>query len=71
MISLFQKHFVKTGLIEVSRARALSRSFEKRQKTDYGDFATVTFEETQAIRGEVLAFVEECSRLLERLAAEG
>lgn len=70
VISLFQKHFVKTELIEVERARALARAFEKRQKTDYADFSTITPEEAGQIRTEVQAFVEECARVLERLAAE-
>lgn len=69
VITLFQKHFVKTGLVDVGRAKALPRSFEKRQKSDYGDFAVVTQGEAQAIRGEVETFVEECARLLERLVA--
>lgn len=70
VISLFQKHFVKTGLINVDKARALSRSFEKRQKSDYGDFSTVTVKEARAIRDEVKPFIEECARLLERLMTE-
>jgi uncharacterized protein (UPF0332 family) len=41
VISLFQRHFVKTGLFSKEKAQALPRSFEKRQKTDYGDFAVV------------------------------
>lgn len=70
VISLFQKHFVKTGLVDVDRAKALPRSFEKRQKSDYGDFSTVTREETEAIREEIRAFVEECARVLGQLIAE-
>ena len=31
VISLFQKHFVKTGLVLPDKAQALPRSFEKRQ----------------------------------------
>jgi uncharacterized protein len=42
VISLFQKHFVKPGLIATDKAKALPRAFEKRQKIDYGDFSTVT-----------------------------
>jgi uncharacterized protein (UPF0332 family) len=34
VISLFQKHFVKPGLITVDKAKALPRAFEKRQKSD-------------------------------------
>lgn len=70
VISLFQKHFVKTGLVSVDRAKALPRSFEKRQKSDYGDFAAVTQEEAEAVRTEVQAFVEECARVLERLVIQ-
>lgn len=69
VISLFQKHFVKTGLISVDKAKALSRSFEKRQKSDYGDFSTVTVEEARAIGDEIRAFIEECVQVLERLIA--
>ena len=71
VISLFQKHFVKTGLVSLDKAKALPRSFEKRQKTDYGDFATVTLEEAQKIRDEVKAFIQECALLLERLIGKG
>lgn len=70
VISLFQKHFVKTGLVGVDRAKALPRAFEKRQKSDYGDFAVVTQEEAEAVREEVQAFVEECARVLERLITQ-
>jgi len=70
VITLFQKHFVKSGLIKADTAKALPRAFEKRQKSDYGDFSTVTRKEAQAIRVEVLAFVEECEQVLERLIAE-
>jgi uncharacterized protein (UPF0332 family) len=39
---LFQVQFVKAGLIATEKAKALPRAFEKRQKSDYGDFSTVT-----------------------------
>jgi CRISPR-associated protein (TIGR02584 family) len=70
VIPLFQKHFVRTGVVEVTGAGALARAFEKRQKTDYADFATVTPGEAAEIRGEVEAFVAECARVLARLEAE-
>ena len=70
VITLFQQHFVKPGLIEPEKAKALPRSFEKRQDTDYADFATVSTEETERIRREVRTFVEACAQLLERLVAE-
>ena len=69
VISLFQTHFVKSGLISPNNAKALPRSFEKRQDTDYGDFAVVTPEEAQRIRQECCAFLEECAQTLDRLIA--
>jgi len=70
VISLFQQHFVRTGLIEPEKAKALPRSFEKRQDTDYADFATVSSEEAERIRQEVRTFVEACAQLLARLVAD-
>jgi uncharacterized protein (UPF0332 family) len=32
VISLFQKHFVKPGLVSTDKAKALPRAFEKRRK---------------------------------------
>jgi uncharacterized protein (UPF0332 family) len=70
VISLFQKHFVKPGLITTDKAKALPRAFEKRQKSDYGDFSTVTRKEAKAVRAEVSGFIEECEQVIERLIAE-
>jgi uncharacterized protein (UPF0332 family) len=69
VISLFQKHFVKPGLVTTGNAKALPRAFEKRQKSDYGDFSTVTKKEAKAVRAEVSAFIEECEQVIERLIA--
>jgi uncharacterized protein (UPF0332 family) len=70
VISLLQRHFVRTGLFPVSVAQAFPRAFEKRQKTGYADFATIELDEARSVRAEVQAFMEECGRLLDRLAAE-
>ncbi|MDZ4342486.1 MAG: HEPN domain-containing protein [Candidatus Binatia bacterium] len=70
VISLFQAQFVKPGLIPTEKAKALPRAFEKRQKSDYGDFSTVTATEAQAIRKEVSDFLEACEQVLDRLIAE-
>ncbi|HWP56698.1 MAG TPA: HEPN domain-containing protein [Candidatus Acidoferrales bacterium] len=70
VISLFQRHFVKTQLVNIDKAKALPRAFEKRQKSDYGDFSTVTVREASAIREEVKTFLEECNQVLERIIAE-
>ena len=70
VITLFQAQFVKTGLIAVEKSKALPRAFEKRQKSDYGDFSTVTASEVESIRKEISDFVASCEQLLNRLIAE-
>ncbi|HXF93546.1 MAG TPA: HEPN domain-containing protein [Nitrospiraceae bacterium] len=67
VISLFQKHFVTTGQVSPAHAKALPRSLEKRQNTDYADFATIAPEEARSVREDIRAFVDECAELLERL----
>ena len=69
VISLFQAQFVKPGLIATEKAKALPRAFEKRPKSDFGDFSEVTESEAQAIREEVSDFLEECEQLRNRLIA--
>jgi len=68
VIALFQRHFAGAGLVDMDRARALARAFEKRQKVDYADFSTITPEEVHGIRDEVDAFVRACASTFERLA---
>lgn len=38
VINLFDEHFVKTGQLDREISKALSKSFQKRLKSDYADF---------------------------------
>lgn len=67
VISLFNKHFVKTGIIEPDKAKILKRSFEKRQDIDYEDFVEITRQEVEGIKDKVLEFMNECEKALEQL----
>lgn len=62
VISLFQQHFVKVGLVDKEVARSLSRSFERRLDIDYEDFAEIGKAEAVQIQEEVRRFVAECKR---------
>lgn len=64
VIALFQEHFVRTGLIATDTARALPRSFEKRQTSDYGDFSEPSSEEVLPLRDQVRVFVQSCEALI-------
>lgn len=66
-ISLFHEHFVKTSQLDREKAKALSRSFEMRQDSDYEDFVQITREETLKIQQEVRVFLDECEKVLKSL----
>jgi uncharacterized protein (UPF0332 family) len=69
LITLFQQHFVKTGLVPAETGKVLARAFEKRQNSDYGDFATIDPADAHDLSRAVRAFVHACGELLQRLVA--
>jgi uncharacterized protein (UPF0332 family) len=67
VISLFQQHFVKPGLVIPEVGKTLARAFEKRQNSDSADFATVDPADAEELASAVQAFVHTCETLLGRL----
>ena len=63
-IALFHEHFVRTGIVDKEKSKALSRSFEQRQDSDYEDFAEVNKQEAESLKLGVEAFIQECQRVL-------
>jgi len=45
VISLFNQHFVKAGLIDKTCGKIISRAQIFRQRSDYGDYAIATEQE--------------------------
>lgn len=68
VISLFHQHFVKPGTFNPEISRTLTESFEKRQDSDYEDFAEVSRPEVEAMKESVRQFMEECKRVLSVLS---
>lgn len=66
VIALFHKHFVRTHLFDIDKAKALSRSFEFRQDSDYEDFVSLTRHETATLKAQVEVFIDECERNLKQ-----
>lgn len=60
---------MKTGLVPAETGKVLARAFEKRQNSDYGDFATIDPADAQDLSRAVHAFVLACGELLQRLVA--
>lgn len=67
VISLFQKHFVKTGMTNIDISKTFPRIFEKRVDADYEDFVQLTKEEVESIRDQTLKFINECERVLKEI----
>ncbi len=67
VISLFNRSFVKTGVILPSKAKALKKSFEKRQDIDYADFIEITRPEVEDLKTQVREFIDECTSALDEL----
>ena len=68
VISLFHQHLVKSGLFDKEIARALSRSFERRIDSDYGDFLIVSGREAVQIEKDVEQFIATCKRFFRNRA---
>lgn len=67
VISLFQKHFVKSGAIPRDVSKAFPRVFEARVDTDYEDFTVLEKAEADSIREQTAEFVESCKEAINRL----
>ena len=67
VISLFQKHFVKTGIVNIDISKVFPRIFERRIDTDYEDFVQLTKEEVESIKNQTFLFIQECERVLKKL----
>jgi len=74
IISLFNQHFVKTGLIARDCGRMLLAAREARERGDYEDFLEVSQEEATSQLAESTRFIAEVERALtmssQRPAAE-
>ncbi len=59
--SLFNLHFVKTGVVRKELARIYNDLFERRQESDYTDF--ITFKESQ-----IQPFIPQAEEFVERIS---
>lgn len=47
VVSLFNRHFVKTGLVDKDLGRLIMNAKDFREKGDYGDFVIVNLDEAE------------------------
>lgn len=63
-ISLFDREFIKTGVLDKEMSKALHRAFELRQKSDYMEQAEVTKKDIDEILPEAISFVKKIKEYL-------
>jgi len=66
VLSLFGKHFVKTGVFKKDLGKSLNDAYDTRQTGDYGVGFTVTKEEAKSMLETAKNFVYEVKSYLER-----
>jgi uncharacterized protein (UPF0332 family) len=65
VISLFNREFVKEGLISKEASEFLHKGFERRTKGDYKDFSVVTEEEAISLISWAEKFLQEIRQFLD------
>ncbi len=64
VMALFNKHFVKSGIISVDMGKFYSGLFESRMESDYGDIVEFAEEITEADIETAFEFIEKIASIL-------
>jgi uncharacterized protein (UPF0332 family) len=67
VLSLFSRHFVKTGQISVEAGRHLREAFELRQNCDYREFVEISKDQAEEVIHNAGAFIAEAQNALEAM----
>ena len=68
VISLFNQHFIKTGVVAKEFGRMLMKGKDLRQDSDYKDFVETSMEEAQDQYNDAKKFIEQIEDILNQLA---
>jgi uncharacterized protein (UPF0332 family) len=64
VLSLFSRHFIKTGEFPIDYGRYLREAFELRQGADYREFVQITQEQVQEAIAHADAFLQHTRQVL-------
>lgn len=67
VLSLFSRHFVKTGMFPAESARHLREAFELRQRCDYREFVEIEREQVEEVLRNAEKFIDEARRVLDEM----
>ncbi|MBE0467019.1 MAG: HEPN domain-containing protein [Candidatus Desulforudis sp.] len=66
VISLFNKEFVKNGLMSKKSSKTITKLFNMRSEADYGDFVYFEKHSVEAVRGDARSLIGEISVFLSK-----
>lgn len=66
VISLFNKEFVKDGIVSKKASKTITKVFSERSHADYTDFKEFEFTEVQTLKNEVEELLDEFKKYLGR-----
>ncbi|MGH7800453.1 MAG: HEPN domain-containing protein [Thermodesulfobacteriota bacterium] len=66
VMSLFNRHFIRTGIVSKEAGRFFQEMFVSRSKGDYGDFKTFTKEEAKSGLDKCEKYLQELKEALEK-----
>lgn len=69
VISLFNRHFVKTGILDAALSKIIKEAKSYREGVDYEDFLNITEEEAQKQLENAAHFLNEVERKVKELTA--
>ncbi|RKY08302.1 MAG: antitoxin [Planctomycetota bacterium] len=64
VLSLFSRHFVKTGCISIESGRHLREAFELRQNCDYREFVDISKAQAEEVIQNAEAFIAEVQKTI-------
>ncbi|MCK4905873.1 HEPN domain-containing protein [bacterium] len=70
IISLFNQHFVKTGVVGNDMGKLLAEAKDIREESDYGDFIIVSEEEAKGQINNSKKFIQEIKQTLEKITSK-
>ena len=70
-IAMFNREFVKKGMLDKNFSRWLQEAFDLRQRADYREMFSISYKRTKEVLEHARAFVAEVKRLIEKIRDQG
>lgn len=66
VLSYFNKHFIKEGILDENLGRSINKAFELRQRGDYREYIDLSYEQVEPFIGDAGIFIKAIRDYLNR-----